>query len=489
MAFDFAPEFGVPFILQSMDTTEMAAFNLDGHPDNVGVLTDISGLDSAEVRESGDTLAEFDGGVQGPNYYGRRPIVLEGLVYGHADPAERSAKLAKLMRVTNAMRSDCVLSWTPSGMDESVFLALRRQQPLRIAGGWNKTFQAAMVAADPRIYSSASYFLVTDQALDALSPINQGSTETFPKYTIAGPALNPTIHNSLSGRNISMNVNLAFEDVIYIDTLNRTVMRGQRLPGSRTNYYPNPSFETATHGFSTITFGALAIVAQPSIGSGLGSQVLRATPTNTTDDMTFTLTDAVPGITSTDVVTFGINHLSSMAPSAGETFNFEMDVIAKDSGGTTIGFPVGFDVIDPSGSLSSPTEWRRWAFVSHALPAGTARVDLRMRLRNEHPAGQVYYFDGMTVEGESTNGEFFDGSHPEDGFVGGWDGTVDASVSRSYTTEADPSVDLTSWYSIVDFAGTRWSGLFPGPNDLTVELDATPGSGFSFRVDWQHAWL
>ena len=81
---NFAPEVGVPYQLINLGTGEQCFFNLSGD-DNVGTLTNVQGLDSAEVRESGDTIAEFDGGVQGPNYYGRRPVVFEGLVYGHAE--------------------------------------------------------------------------------------------------------------------------------------------------------------------------------------------------------------------------------------------------------------------------------------------------------------------------------------------------------------------------------------------------------------------
>src|SRR5690349_4561344 len=138
MAFIHAPQFGVPYTLVGPDGTR-AVFNDDTDPDFVGALTNISGLDSADVRDSGDIITQFDGGVNGPNYFGRRPIVVEGVSYGHGDALERSQRLDKIIRASQAMRGDAVLQWTPTGGEPLELGTLRRSQPLRVTGGWNKT--------------------------------------------------------------------------------------------------------------------------------------------------------------------------------------------------------------------------------------------------------------------------------------------------------------------------------------------------------------
>src|SRR4051812_1444081 len=115
----FAPEYGVKMTLTGPDGT-IAVFNDPTDTNYVGMLTNLSGLDSAEVRSSGEVIVGFDGGVQGPNYYGMRPVVLEGAVFGHASAAARNIKIERLLRAANAMRTDAVLSWIPSGETDTL---------------------------------------------------------------------------------------------------------------------------------------------------------------------------------------------------------------------------------------------------------------------------------------------------------------------------------------------------------------------------------
>jgi len=101
------PQFGVKYTLTGPDGT-VVTFNDFSDPNNVGTLTDISGFDSPEVRESADDLVEMDGGIHGSFFYGRRPITLSGLIHEHADAADRNMRMARLMQATNAMRDDVV---------------------------------------------------------------------------------------------------------------------------------------------------------------------------------------------------------------------------------------------------------------------------------------------------------------------------------------------------------------------------------------------
>lgn len=146
-------QFGVPFTLIGPDGTR-AVFNDDTDPDYVGMITSISGLDSAEVRENFDDRVQSDGGVHGDFWYGRRPVVIEGLIR-HTSAIDRNDKERKLLAASNAMRGDAVLSWTP---DEATpierRLAVRRQQPPRVTGAFNKSFQIPLVAATSYIESN-----------------------------------------------------------------------------------------------------------------------------------------------------------------------------------------------------------------------------------------------------------------------------------------------------------------------------------------------
>lgn len=259
----FAPQFGVPYELVG-PAGDRAVFNDPNDPDYVGPLTEVSGFDSPEVRESADDLVGFDGGIHGPFYYSRRPVVLSGSVINQSSSTSRNHALDRLMRATNAMRGDAILRWTPDG-GSPVQTLLRRQQPVRITGAWAKTFQAPMVAADPRIYSQE----VKTQSVSAsgianpsgrgypetfdvdygggsvqgqMFVTNEGSADTYPILTVTGPGTNPAILNYTTGQYVSLFYTLGVGDQMVIDTLNRTIFvngqsRYSALDFGRTNWW------------------------------------------------------------------------------------------------------------------------------------------------------------------------------------------------------------------------------------------------------------
>jgi hypothetical protein len=159
------PEVGVKYSLTGPDGT-VATFNLSTDTNYVGAITEATGLDSPETRENAENITGFDGGVHGNFYYGRRPIVLTGKIFNVKSNKERNEKITKLLQASNAMREDAVLEWTPEG-GEAQFLNVRRAQPTRITGAFDKDFQLSLVSADPRIYSVTQNVTIT------------GSTEWF----------------------------------------------------------------------------------------------------------------------------------------------------------------------------------------------------------------------------------------------------------------------------------------------------------------------
>ncbi|MBA3240082.1 MAG: phage tail family protein [Acidobacteria bacterium] len=250
------PEFGVKYTLTGPDGSR-AVFNDPTDPDYVGYLKDVTGLDSPDVRESSEDLTGLDGGIHGDFFYGRRPVVLEGIIEAPVSASARNARMMKLQMASNAMRDDAVLKWTPSGGVEN-YVTVRRQQPLRIRGGWNKEFQCALVAADPRIYGSTlnersdvagggltsptggrAYSRTYDSSygpggsvFGEFTVTNEGSAETFPILTITGPCTNPLISNWTTGQDLRMNYTLGDGDTLTFDMLNRTIV----LNGTASRY-------------------------------------------------------------------------------------------------------------------------------------------------------------------------------------------------------------------------------------------------------------
>lgn len=100
----------------------VAVFNNPFDSNYVGVTTEVSGLDSAEVRESADILTEADGGVHGNFYYGRRPIVISGKSYNYINRVDRTLRMDRITRASNLMRQDGQLVWKPLDREENSVL-------------------------------------------------------------------------------------------------------------------------------------------------------------------------------------------------------------------------------------------------------------------------------------------------------------------------------------------------------------------------------
>lgn len=239
------PQYGVPYELKGPDGA-IAVFNDDTSPYYSGILIpdECSGLDGAEVRENAADRTEMDGSIQGDQFYGKRPVVLTGVMPA-TSTTSRNEMEARIKRASNAMRSDATLVWTPDG-GESMFTRLRRQVRPQISGGWLKKFQLSLVAADPRLYSTALYTAsvtpapaieagrgydkVYDYEYGAATPTgtlfitNQGDGESPPLARIYGPGKNPSLINNTTGQALNFIYTLnTSEEYLEIDFFARTV--------------------------------------------------------------------------------------------------------------------------------------------------------------------------------------------------------------------------------------------------------------------------
>lgn len=181
----YGPELGAFYTLINPQGLR-ATFNDPEDPDFCGVLSEITGLDSAEVRDSGDVLADADGGYTGNNYYGRRPITMTGTMYGYETIAERNIQMSKIRTATNAMKLDGTMLFTGQATDAIEMLVnFRRQQPTRFSGGWTKTFNISLVSTLVPIINSVA--TVTSPAASVVIE-NQGDYNDLPPdmITITG---------------------------------------------------------------------------------------------------------------------------------------------------------------------------------------------------------------------------------------------------------------------------------------------------------------
>lgn len=241
LEFASGPQFGVKHTLVGPDGSR-AVFNDPFDADYVGWLTSTAGFDSPEVRESADDLVGDDGGVHGNFYYGRRPVILEGQIESRPSNAERNRRMTRLQRASNAMRKDATLRWAVEGGIEQT-VKVRRQQPLRISGGYLKTFQLALVSADYRIYGAAIQEMRFDVGDHTKYASNHGSAQTPPIITVYGPAEGVEIHNHTTGSVVAFGAGLSLTatDYVTVDYANGTVMKN-----GTTNVYDTVIFPAST---------------------------------------------------------------------------------------------------------------------------------------------------------------------------------------------------------------------------------------------------
>lgn len=484
----FSPEFGIPFELLGPDGTRVV-FNDDSDPDNVGVLTNITGLDSAEVRESAEDLVEFDGGVQGPNWYGQRPVVLEGLIYGHDSRIERAEKLDKIMRASSALRADARLSWTPSG-GVPVFINVRRSQPLRIEGGWNKTFQMSLKAADPRIYSVEQH-TISGTVEDELVVENAGNATAWPIYQITGEVHEPEINNVSAESKLSFDWDLEYDDVLVVDTLRRTVNLGSRKLETRQNLFVNPHFVGSGAPLSTVDNSNMLVDSGfLLIGKSAGySQPI----------ILVSKIDAAPGVVPGEVVTVSFDHVRAYTSGFGyPTVRFywyddEDNLIPRLTG--------DYDEVMGTQTLKQSVtgEWRRFS-ASVEAPEETASLYLEFGILPVHdPTVSGYALDRLVIEKNpiASPGDYFDGDTEPDGegltgqYEVAWDSTPNNSTSTATILQpgVDPNAELVSRYEWLNFAESRWDGLSPGGNLITMSWNDEATPDMSLQVRWRDTWL
>lgn len=196
----FAPELGAFYTITGPDGT-IATFNKATDANYCGVLSDISGLDSANVNDSSADLTQSDGGYVGTQFYGRRPITLSVQMFGYPDIATRNAQMAKIRAATNAMSADGTLSFLGQAAGAvQMATTFRRQQPVRFTGGWVKTCNIALTSQIAPLLSSPA--TVVTPASASITVENQGDYAKgyINTITVQGPTAGAiTVTNTTTG--------------------------------------------------------------------------------------------------------------------------------------------------------------------------------------------------------------------------------------------------------------------------------------------------
>lgn len=218
----YSPQIGCKYVLTN--GAARAVFNDSTDADYVGMLSDITGLDSPDVRESAEDLVQADGGAHGMFWYGRRPITATITVANASSTAARDIRLDKLMRASNALRADAVLSWQNLPLASTLGMQtwVRRQQPLRITGGWAKTVQLALVSQYAPLFGSAAKSSAPTASGTPVVLENQGSYISYPVIRVTGVSTNPQVAVAGGGTLKTTGLTIAAGHYVDFDMLNHT---------------------------------------------------------------------------------------------------------------------------------------------------------------------------------------------------------------------------------------------------------------------------
>jgi len=152
------------------------------------------------------------------------------------------------------------LSWlkfkTVGGLElqTQVQLNAQIQAPFQAGHITAGDFRIELIAEDPIFYSQAEHETDITFAVGSGALINSGNAPVYPTVRVHGNVLDPSIMNSLTGREISLSgVTIASGHYYDIDMLNETVE--DETGTNRYNYVDNDDFFWLSPGSNTITLG------------------------------------------------------------------------------------------------------------------------------------------------------------------------------------------------------------------------------------------
>lgn len=251
----FAPEQAAFYTITGPDGS-VATFNNPSDPNYCGIVTDVTGLDSASVLDSSADLTQSDGGYVGTQFYGRRPITMSIQMFGYNVVDDRNAQMAKIRTATNAMSADGVLTFLGTASNAiNMMTTFRRQQPTRFSGGWTKVANLSLTSQIAPLLSAAANNVTPATA--SVSVENRGD---YPGgwinfITVQGPTAGAiTVTNTVTGGQIKFltGLTVASGHALIIDPKQHTAS----IDGTSVNQfidYVNSTWVTMPKGTNVFT--------------------------------------------------------------------------------------------------------------------------------------------------------------------------------------------------------------------------------------------
>lgn len=189
------------------------------------MVTKVDGLVTPpQPRSDARDRPEGDGSVEPVDVFlSPKIITIEGSVFlGPTVPTPAYTNYRALMQqFVQAMRNQTLLKWNET------LSGIALQSMVRCIGFAGHTveaktplamynYQAMLRAADPIAYSQTQS--VAGPLATTVVPTNNGDVDTWPKFEILGPIVNPTITNSTQAKVLQFTLTVPATQTLFIDT-------------------------------------------------------------------------------------------------------------------------------------------------------------------------------------------------------------------------------------------------------------------------------
>ena len=199
------------------------------------LVTNIGGLEDADVRDSREVNPGYHGETAFPGYYGGRTITLTGKVITKTIFKLRDMQQA-LRRAFINLDRELPLVFRAATPDLDMMIYCRKSQSLqmadeqRTANHFERAFLLTLRASNPRFLSSVrvldelGFSTATYDAV-GLSPTNDGNALAQPTIELTGPMTGLVLFNENDGQRLSLVSAVPPGEVWVYDTARRMMFR------------------------------------------------------------------------------------------------------------------------------------------------------------------------------------------------------------------------------------------------------------------------
>jgi phage-related protein len=193
------------------------------------LITDIDGLDDADVRDERVSLPVQHGEAAYDSYYGGRTITLTGKIRTYSLQRMRDYIQAMRLAFSDLQEHPLIIRSAPTAQIVQIYC--KKYQKLVIHESQQnfkheRDFQVSLRASSPFFLGYIEHFapIAVPTSPASTTITNLGNFGARPRFIIAGPITNPMIVNTTTGKQMLFNGTIAAGQVWTVDTRKMTVV-------------------------------------------------------------------------------------------------------------------------------------------------------------------------------------------------------------------------------------------------------------------------